>query len=174
MFFLLSTPDFNKLQSNITKVKVHLRNGIAEIFDQHQDLMGRVENDLLEVETNFENKIEKFTFILQDGVFIVSTKGLESKESENKGTGVYIYARRAREINQNTSVEEIEKIYQEKNQLLDLELEKLEILKVENEKAEANKKNKNKTLALNSKTLLLKQEVEFLKKATRIIKKVKS
>ena len=46
MFFLLATPQYNNSQSNITKVKVHLRNGIAEIFDQHQDLMGKVENNL--------------------------------------------------------------------------------------------------------------------------------
>jgi F0F1-type ATP synthase epsilon subunit len=174
MFFLLSTPDLTKLQSNTIKVKVHLRNGIAEIFDQHQDLMGRIENDLLEIETNFENKLEKFLYILQDGVFIVSTKGLENKEVEKKGTGVYVYARRVREVNQNTSIDEIEKAYQQKNEQLEKEIEKLENLKAENEKTETLEKKKNKTLALSSKTLLLKQEVEFLKRASKLIKKFKS
>jgi hypothetical protein len=70
MLFLLATPEYNNIQSNTTKVKVHLRNGVAEILDQHQDLMGKVENNLLEIETNFENKLEKFLYILQDGVFI--------------------------------------------------------------------------------------------------------
>jgi hypothetical protein len=40
MLFSLATPEYNNLQSNTTKVKVHLRN-VAEIFDQHQDLMGK-------------------------------------------------------------------------------------------------------------------------------------
>jgi hypothetical protein len=165
MFFLLSTPDLNKIQSNTIKVKVHLRNGIAEILDQHQDLMGKVENNLLEIETNFENKLEKFLYVLQDAVFIVSTKGLD-KKSELKGTGVYVYARRVREINSNTSVEEINKQYEQKNSELEKEITKLENIQGEN--------SKNNELVLNSKTLLLKEEVEFLKRAIVIIKNLRS
>lgn len=59
MLFLLATPEYSNLQSNTTKVKVHLRSGVAEIFEQHQDLMGKVENNIIEIETNFENKFEK-------------------------------------------------------------------------------------------------------------------
>ena len=59
MLFLLATPEYNNIQSNTTKVRVHLRNGVAEIFDQHQDLMGKIDNNILEVETNFENKIDR-------------------------------------------------------------------------------------------------------------------
>jgi len=165
MLFLLSTPEYNKIQSNITKVKVHLRNGIAEILDQHQDLMGKVENNLVEIETNFENKLEKLIYILQDAVFIVSTKGLD-KNPEFKGTGVYVYARRVREVNQVTSIDEITKQYEQKN----TELEK-EIAKLENVLEENTKKN---NLVLNSKTLLLKEEVEFLKRAIGIIKELRS
>ena len=79
MLFLLNTPEYTNVQSNTTKVKVHLKNGVAEILDQHQDLMGRVENNIVEIETNFENKTEKNLFVLQDAVFIVSTKGLDKK-----------------------------------------------------------------------------------------------
>jgi sRNA-binding regulator protein Hfq len=32
MLFFLATPEYNNLQSNTTKVKVHLRNGVAEIL----------------------------------------------------------------------------------------------------------------------------------------------
>lgn len=164
MFFLLSTPDLTKIQSNTTKVKVHLRNGIAEIFDQHQDLLGRVENDLLEIETNFENKIEKFLYILQDGVFIVSTKGLD-KNAELKGTGVYVYARRVREVNQSLSIDEVTKQYEQKNSNLEKEIEKLE--KIEGEKS------KSQLLLLNSRTLLLKEEVEFLRRVIVLLKNFK-
>ena len=85
MQFVLATPEYNNSQSNTTKVKVHLRNGIAEIFDQHQDLMGKIDNNIIEIETNFENRVEKILFVLQDGVFIVSNQGLDST-SETKGT----------------------------------------------------------------------------------------
>ena len=51
MLFLLATPEYNNVQANTTKVRVHLRSGVAEIFEQHQDLMGKVENNLIEIET---------------------------------------------------------------------------------------------------------------------------
>jgi F0F1-type ATP synthase epsilon subunit len=97
MLFLLATPEYSNLQSNTTKVKVHLRSGVAEIFEQHQDLMGKVENNIVEIETNFENKFEKSLFILQDAVFVVSNQGLDTT-AETKGTGVYVYAKKVKEI----------------------------------------------------------------------------
>jgi hypothetical protein len=120
MLFLLATPEYNNIQSNTTKVKVHLRNGVAEILEQHQDLMGKVENNLLEIETNFENRLEKLLFVLQDAVFVVSNKGLETNV-ESKGTGVYVYAKRVREITPSTSVDEIVKQYDLKNAELEKE-----------------------------------------------------
>jgi hypothetical protein len=165
MFFLLSAPEYNKFQSNTTKIKVYLRNGIAEIFDQHQDLMGRVENNLIEVETILENKLEKRVYVLQDAVFIVSTKGLE-KEGEIKGTGVYVYARRVREVNKNTSLDEITKTYEQKSLQLEKEIQKYESIPDE--------KKKKDIIILNSKTLLLRDEVEFLKRAIIIIKNFKA
>jgi len=74
MLFLLATPEYNNVQSNTTKVRVHLRSGVAEIFEQHQDLMGKIDNDIVEIETNFENRLEKIWFVLQDAVFIVSNQ----------------------------------------------------------------------------------------------------
>jgi hypothetical protein len=158
MLFLLATSEYNNVQLNTTIVRVHLRNGIAEIFDQHQDLMGKVENNLVEIETNFENKIEKFSFILQDAVFVVSNQGLEGT-LEHKGTGVYVYAKKVREINSDLSIDEITKQYDQKKLQLDGELEKV------------NEKEENK--ALNSKILLLKEDVEFLRKSLIIIKEIK-
>jgi len=164
MLFLLSTPDYTKFQLNTTKIKVHLRNGFAEIYDQHQDLIGKVENDLVEIESNFENKLEKFLYILQDGVFIVSNKGLENN-NEKKETGVYVYARRVREINQNTSLDEIVKQYEEKKDQLQKEFYKIKNLEEENKKQD---------LAQNAKTLLLKDEVYFLRRAIAVIKGLKN
>ncbi len=158
MLFLLATSEYNNVQLNTTKVRVHLRNGVAEIFNQHQDLMGKVENNLVEIETNFENKIERFSFILQDAVFIVSNQGLEGT-LDYKGTGVYVYAKKVREVTSNLSIDEISKQYEQKKGELDTQLEKLS-------ETQDNK-------ALNSKILLLKEDVEFLRRSLAIIKDIK-
>jgi len=161
MLFLLATPEYNNAQANTTKVRVHLRNGIAEIFDKHQDLMGKVENNLIEIETNFENKIEKSSFVLQDAVFIVSNKGLDGN-AENPETCIYVYAKRVKEINKTTSIDELSQQYEKTKTLLEKEIEKI------GEKVDpANK-------VLNSKILLLQDDVEFLRKALVIVKEIKS
>lgn len=157
MLFFLATPEYNNIQSNTTKVKVHLKNGVAEIFDQHQDLMGRVENDIVEIEVN----AEKTLFILQDAVFVVSTKGLD-KTAEFKGTSVYIYARRAQEIKSTVSLDEIAKQYDQKN----TEIERVSKLLAE----ETSDSGKTR---LNSKLALLKDELGFFKKVALMVKQLK-
>ena len=47
MLFSLATPEYTHIQSNTTKVRVHLRSGVAEIFEQHQDLMGKIDNNII-------------------------------------------------------------------------------------------------------------------------------
>ena len=162
MLFLLSTPEYNNLQSNTTKVKVHLRSGIAEIFDLHQDLMGKVENNIVEIETNFENRIEKLLFIVQDAVFIVSNKGLDAT-IENKGTGVYVYAKRVKEITSNFSYEELSKQYEQKKEQLELETSKLS-----SEGSTAMDK------VIKSRILLLKEDLEFFNRVQVIVKNLKA
>jgi hypothetical protein len=125
--------------------------------------MGKVENNLVEIETNFENKLEKFLYILQDGVFIVSTKGLDKKDL--KGTMVYIYARRVKEINQNFSLDEITKQYEEKSLLLEKEVEK---------SGDSGESLKKEGFSKTSKQYILAEEIEFLKKVISVSKKVKS
>ena len=159
MLFLLATPEYSNLQSNTTKVKVHLRSGVAEIFEQHQDLMGKVENNIIEIETNFENKFEKSLFILQDAVFVVSNQGLDTT-AETKGTGVYVYAKKVKEITSTISVDEVTKQYEQKVAELEIENQKLA--------GDANDK------VINSKIFLLKDEVEFLKTVVTIVKEFKS
>jgi hypothetical protein len=167
MLFLLTGPEYFNIQSNATKVKVHLRNGIAEILDQHQDLMGRVDNNLVEVETNFENKVEKLLFIVQDAVFVVSNKGLESNKDlpfkeanvNFKGTSVYVYAKNVRQITSTTTVEEMSKQYDQKN----IELEK-----------EINKLNTSPATTSNARIRLITDEAEFLRRAVNILKELKS
>jgi F0F1-type ATP synthase epsilon subunit len=165
MLFLLATPEYNNVQSNTTKVRVHLRSGIAEIFEQHQDLMGKIDNNIVEIETNFENKLEKIWFVLQDAVFIVSNQkeGAASSAFENKGTGVYIYAKRVKEINSAISLEDLSKQYEQKLSLFDAEKQNL----IDQNILISDQTN-------NSKFMLLKEEVEFLKKVISVVKEFKS
>jgi hypothetical protein len=164
MLFLLATPEYNNVQSNTTKVRVHLRSGIAEIFEQHQDLMGKVDNNIVEIETNFENKLEKIWFVLQDAVFIVSNQKGDSAASafENEGTGVYIYAKRVKEINSSVSMEELSKQYDEKVSLFEAEKQKLvdENIDVSDETS-------------NSKLMVIKDEIDFIKKVMAVVKDFK-
>jgi pyridoxine 5'-phosphate synthase PdxJ len=160
MLFLLATPEYNNVQSNTTKVRVHLRNGVAEVFDQHQDLMGKVDNNIVEIETKFENKVEKLLFVLQDAVFIVSNKGLDLN-SENNETGVYVYAKKVKEITSSLSVDSVSKEYEQKKS--DLEAENLKL-----------GTNETADKAINSKIFMLKDEVEFLEKVVTVVKDLKS
>ena len=162
MLFLLATPEYNNTQSNTTKVKVHLRSGIAEILDNHQDLMGKVENDIIEIESNFENKIEKLSFVLQDAVFVVSNQGLDAT-ADNKNTGIYVYAKRAKEVGSNISLEEVTKQFETKNIELETEREKISSLNLDpNDKV------------ISSKIILIQDELEFLKKVQAVVKGIKS
>jgi len=127
MLFFLSSPEYKNWQNNVLKVNVHLTSGIAQVLENHQDLLGKIENNFVEIENNFENKIEKLKFILQDGVFIVSNKGLDSE-----GMTVYIYAKRAYEINSSFSSTMIISEWEKSKQLLQIEQ-----LKLANYKADA-------------------------------------
>ena len=158
MLFFLSTSEYNNVQNNTTKVKVHLNNGVAEILDQHQDLMGRIDNNIIEIETFFENRLEKLLFVLQDAVFVVSNKGLGADKEKNQ-TAVYVYAKRAKEVSSNLSIEEVSKKY-------DLVMKQLEVLK---DKQASDLTNP----LLKSKILLLEEETNFLTKLMTVIKNLK-
>ena len=165
MLFLLATPEYNNVQSNTTKVKVHLRSGVAEILEQHRDLMGKIDNNIVEIETNFENKLEKIWFVLQDAVFIVSNQKTNSGNSafENNGTGVYIYAKRVKEINSSISMDELLKQYEQKKSLYEIEKQKLI-----DQNIEIYDSTKNSNL------VVIKEEVDFFEKVISVVKEFKN
>lgn len=158
MLFFLSTAEYSNVQNNTTKVKVHLNGGVAEILDQHQDLMGRIDNNIIEIETFFENRLEKILFVLQDAVFVVSNKGLGADKDKNQ-TAIYVYAKRAKEISSNLSVDDVSKQY-------DNLVKQLEILKEKQTNDSTNR-------LLKSKILLVEEETNFLTKTMSVIKSVK-
>lgn len=166
MLFFLATPEYNQVQSNTTKIKVHLSTGIAEILEQHQDLMGKIDNDIVEIETNFENKIEKSKYLVQEGIFLVSTKNSISVTTPiSNETGVYIYAKRVKEIGSKTSLEQISKEYELKKERLEKEEQKL---------SEGSKEPISYNRITNSKLYLLKEEVDFLRKVILTLKELKT
>jgi hypothetical protein len=122
--------------------------------------MGRVENNIVEIETNFENKTETNLFVLQDAVFIVSTKGLDKKLE--KKTSVYVYAKNVKEINSRLAIDEITKQYEKKQSLL--ETETLKLSTQNSEKLES---------SIKSKIFALNDDVEFLKKVLTLSKQPK-
>jgi hypothetical protein len=170
MRFFLSSAQYITSQANTTKIKVHLKNGIAEILENHQDLMGLVENNLVEIESNFENKIEKFVFIVQEAVFLVSTKGIDSK---NKGMSVYVYAKNAYELNSSLPFEEISKLYEQKKLLLETQVQKLLIENAKETKETKDGKLSKEAQKLSSEILVLKSDIEFFKQTLLFAKKIK-
>jgi hypothetical protein len=122
--------------------------------------MGRVENNIVEIETNFENKTEKNLFVLQDAVFIVSTKGLDKKLE--KKTSVYVYAKNVKEINSRLAIDEITKQYEKKVSLL--ETETLKLSPQNSDKLES---------SIKSKIFMLNEDAEFLKKVLSLAKQPK-
>ena len=158
MLFFLSTSEYSNVQNNTTRVKVHLTGGIAEILDQHQDLMGRIDNNIIEIETFFENRIEKLLFVLKDAVFVVSNKGLGADREKNK-TAVYVYAKRAKEISSNLTIDEVSKQYEKVTK-------KLEFFKEKQEKDSENR-------ILKSRILLIQEEADFLTKTMLVMKNLK-
>ena len=104
MLFLLATPESNIVETKTTKIRVHLSSGIAEILEDHQDLMGKIDNDVVEFETNFDNKVETAKYLVQQGVFVVSTKNTISANSKIPETAVYVYGKRIFEVNSKIKV----------------------------------------------------------------------
>jgi len=170
MFFFLATSEYNYTQSNTTKVKVHLSTGVAEIYDRHQDLIGKIDNDIVEIESTIENKTEKKKFIVQEGIFLVSTKNSIAADPQNTETTIYVYAKRAKEINAKNALDEILKEY---------EIKKDSLQKAEQEAEEKGlttvipKTDTEKMIFKSSKIYLLKEEVDFLKKVLFVSKEMK-
>lgn len=160
MQFSLATPEDNKkVLSNATKVKISLTTGIVEILDKHQDLLGKISIDLVEVEKTDDNKVEKNKFIVQDGLVIVSNKGLNNENQSE--TGVYIFGKRILELNSTLSIDEFSKKVEQKSTKLETDKQALTVSIAENSV------NSDK---LKTKIFLLEDELAFDKKVLSLIK----
>ena len=111
---------------------------------------------------SIENKLEKIWFVLQDAVFIVSNKKDKNSAFESEGTGVYVYAKRVKEINSSVSMEELSKQYEDKLTLFEAEKQSLV-----DQNIDINDQTSN------SKLMVIKDEVDFFKKVMAVVKDFK-
>lgn len=162
-FFLATPDDIKKSLSNVNRIKIHLTTGLIEILDKHQDLLGQIRTDLVEVENNDENKIEKIRFIVQDAVVIVSNKGLNNDNTLSE-TGTYIYTKRVLELTSNLSLDEFSKKIEQNS------------IKLENEKQVLSDPNITLINLKKTKTkiFLLEDDLEFDKKVLSFLKDLKN
>lgn len=193
MHFHLATPqEVKKILFNVSKLKIYLTTGIIEVLDKHQDLLGKIGVDLLEVDVNEDTKSEKLKFVIQTGVVVVSNKGIPPEtfppQASNIITTTYIYGKRIVEITSNLSIEEFSKNIEQNSlklesekQALKLENEK-EALKLENEKQTlkegtlTTKKSKksDKSEKIKTNIFSLENDIEFDKKVLYLIKESKN
>lgn len=118
MKFFIGTPEYNRIFENTTRVKAYLRSGPAEIYESHQDLLGKIKNNLLEIDTITDGKTERYTYLVQEGVFVVSSK-------EKDETTSYSYGNRIQEISAKTSVEDLKNELNQKKESIQIQSKRL-------------------------------------------------
>jgi F0F1-type ATP synthase epsilon subunit len=150
MFFSIATPEYTGIKPNSLKVRAALTSGLLEIYDKHQDLIGKINNNFLQVEYLIDNKLENSYYILQDAILVVSNQGFE----DNNQTSIFVYAKRLIEISKTFSFEDLAKDTDQVNKNLEKEMESLRV-----------ETDENNSDLLATKILLLKEEILFLEKA---------
>lgn len=149
-----TSPDkVDRLLTDVIKVRAFLTNGVVEIFENHQNLMGKVENNVVEVEYSFQNKNVKDIFVLDDALFGVaddfSKEFLNPEGQQTDEICVFLFTKSVREITDKSSIESIQDEYEKKvNQLQN------------NSQSTPNK-------------IVLENEIEFLKKIISVSKEYK-
>jgi hypothetical protein len=166
MYVYLVTQGFNTMLPSTTQVRVMLTNGGAQVLDGHQDLLGQIDNDVVEFETNVDNKIEK----------VASVKGLdyltEDVSQHDLGTGettVYVYAKQCVQLLKNMSTENLVKQYEDKKAALERESYELSLVNPDGDKHE-----KVLRLILTSRVYQLSDDVLFFKKTIEFANKLKT
>jgi hypothetical protein len=171
MKFILLSPETSFTSSNCGKVKANLTTGIVEILDQHQVLIGRIVNQLVEYESVIqgENKLEKRYFAIKNAIFIVNTPENDSSNLElNKETLITVAAESGIEIGPNFSYDTYAKEYETKSLQLETELQRLKDIKTKEDPSfvGTDKLSSQKSLRLSS-------DLEFLKVLPLLAKSLK-
>lgn len=73
MMFIIDAPGFAYVQKNATKITGNLTSGSVQILTQHQELIGTICSNLVEIETDNENEVKKIVFFVKNSTFVVTT-----------------------------------------------------------------------------------------------------
>lgn len=152
MKFFIGTPDYNRVFENTTRVKAYLRTGAAEIYESHQDLLGKIKNNILEIDTIVDGKTQTYVYVVQEAVFIVSSKDKDETTS-------YSYGNRIQEISKDTPIEQLKNEIDEKKEALEIESKKLLDTGLEDSLVKL----------VQSTILTLQEDVEFVQKVLTIV-----
>ena len=158
MFVSIATPEYTGMKANSLKVRAALTSGVLEVYEKHQDLIGKINNNFLEIEHLVENKVVSSCYVLQDAIFIVSNEGLDFSKT-TKETSVYVYAKKSVEISKGFSLDQLMKDIEEKRKNLATEVQ---ALKLENDQ--------NNFELLSVKAFILKEDIVFLEKVYEVAK----
>jgi F0F1-type ATP synthase epsilon subunit len=172
MKFILLSPEISFTTSNCEKVRANLTTGVVEILNQHQVLIGRITNQLVEYEavSQTENKSEKRYFAIKNAIFIVNTPESDSNtQDSNLETSITIAAERGLEITSSFSADFYVKEYEVKTIELENELQRLKDIKL---KEDSNFIVNNENL-FSQKSIRLSSDLEFLKTLPALAKGVK-
>ena len=158
MRFFLSSPDFSISFENISKVQANLRSGRAEILENHQELLGLITNNLLEIEKVQDNRTERYAYVLADGMLTV----LPKSRSEGNQTMVTLFAKSICSLH-TSSVEDLKQKYDQKQAEFEAEEKKFQLTEEISVKQ-----------VLKTKLLILEQETEFAKQCLFFAKETKN
>lgn len=172
MFFLFYGPSSIEGQTNIVKVRAVLKTGIIEIYPGHQDLIGKVDNNLVEVYRSIDNNtIIKTILLVQDAILIVSQKGIKNPKgleafaksnALDKSTNVFLFAYNAQEIRSDIPIQPIVKDIEEKK--LELEICEKELKFLSELERHDKTQPQEREISLTSKIFRLKKDIEFAQK----------
>jgi hypothetical protein len=170
MQVLLTSMDYTYMEHYATKVKVRLQTGEAEFYEQHQELLGVIISDFVQIERTIDNKVEIRSFMVQDSVVVVTTPKKEDLNPEspnpNNITYVFIYCKQAIEIDSQTPIDKI---------LTNCENLKIKLLK-EQENLSFEKKENPKDVGvavLETKILMLQRDISYYEKVLKKVKEFK-
>jgi hypothetical protein len=127
---LLFAPGHAVLLGQVRKVRANLESGVIEIYEGHQELVGTINNKLLEVHMEEENSNVKVFYVIQEGIVTVSDidiplYSMEETSYEPPGTIVKVFCKYLRELNSKTSIDELSALCQEKELFLEKRIQEL-------------------------------------------------
>ena len=120
MMFIIDAPGLAYVQKNATKITGNLTSGVVQILNQHQELIGSIRSNLVEVETDNENEVKKTVFFVKNSTFVVTTI--------RKETNVFVRADDTLQISGENVINEINEMLEEQRKAIIIARQNYEII----------------------------------------------